>query len=80
MPRNILREIHRNETGHVPPFLASAVAGAGAVALGIGEATDTGWLAIAGGVVAGLGIIAYDVIRHTTLDKGFFGRLDKLDR
>jgi len=47
--------------------------------LGFGAANDTGWLAIAGGIIAGLGIVIYDVVRHATIDWGMYARLDRLD-
>ena len=78
MNEKIIRAIKEGEEGHLPQFGAAVVAGAGAVALGIGAATDSGVLAIIGGIVAGLGFVIYDVIRHATLDKEFFGRTDEL--
>lgn len=66
------------EEGHVQTAVAAIVSGAGAIALGIGAATDSGVTAIIGGIVAGLGFIAYEAIRHSTLDKEFFGRTDEL--
>lgn len=47
--------------------------------LGFGAANDTGWLAITGGIIAGLGILVYDVVRHARIDWGIYARLDKLD-
>ena len=78
MNEKISRAISEGEEGHLPQFVAAIGAGAGAVALGIGAATDSGVLAIIGGIVAGLGFVIYDVIRHATLDKEFFGRTDEL--
>lgn len=80
MLQKVVREVHENEEGHYPPAIAASVAGLGAIALGIGAAMDTGWLAIVGGIVAGVGFVVYDAARHTTLDKEFYGRLDKLDK
>lgn len=77
MTGRILETIE-GEGGHVSVAGASIIAGAGAIALGIGAASDTGWLAIVGGIVAGLGFVAYDGVRHTVLDKEFFRRTDKL--
>jgi hypothetical protein len=49
------------------------------VLVGIGAANDTGWLAIAGGVIAGAGIVAWEVLRHYTIDQKLMGRLDRLE-
>ena len=65
------------EDGHAAPLVGALVAGAGAILLGIGAAADTGWLAIAGGVIAALGLAGYDFVRHVTIDKEFFRRTDK---
>jgi hypothetical protein len=56
------------------------VAAAGAIALGIGAASDTGWLSIAGGVVLAVGIIGLSVLSHMTVDYDVFARLEKLEK
>jgi hypothetical protein len=38
-----------------------------------------GWLAIAGGIVAGIGMVMSFAVNHATVEKGMYGRLDKLD-
>jgi hypothetical protein len=65
------------EEGHAIPGLATVIAGIGAVALGIGAANDTGWLAITGGIVAGVGIVAAGVLHHQQIDYELFRRTDK---
>ncbi|MEX0782533.1 MAG: hypothetical protein WD557_07785 [Dehalococcoidia bacterium] len=65
------------EEGHLQQGLATFIAGAGAIALGIGAANDTGWLAVTGGIVAGVGIIAAGVLHHRTVDYELFRRTDK---
>ena len=57
-----------------------AVAAAGAIALGIGAANDTGWLAIVGGVVLGVGIIGLSVLSHMMIEYDIYARLDKLEK
>jgi hypothetical protein len=66
-----------SEDGHALPGLATLIAGIGAVALGIGAANDTGWLAITGGIVAGVGIVAAGVLHHQQIDYELFRRTDK---
>lgn len=71
--------LHTEEGGHVASAVGALPAAAGAVMLGFGAANDTGWLAIAGGIVAGLGIIVYETVRHTRVDWAILARLDRLD-
>jgi hypothetical protein len=72
--------ITHGEEGHSATLVAPIIAAAGAVLLGIGAAADDmGWLAITGGIVLALGIVALMVINHGTIEKGMYGRLDKLD-
>lgn len=74
-----LAKLHTEETGHAVSALGALPAAAGAVMLGFGAANDTGWLAIAGGIVAGMGIVGYEVVRHARIDWGIYARLDRLD-
>ncbi len=71
--------VRRGEQGHGEPYLGVFIGAAGLVALGIGAAADLGWLDIVGGIVAALGLIASFGINHATVEKGMYGRLDKLD-
>ncbi|MCC7366004.1 MAG: hypothetical protein IT303_16690 [Dehalococcoidia bacterium] len=73
-----IRQQLEREEGHMGPFGAALVAGAGLIALGIAAATDTGWLAVVGGVGGGLAVIAYAAVHHSTIDKEFFARTDEL--
>jgi hypothetical protein len=74
-----LRRVHEEEAGHAVTLIGLLPPAAGAVLLGIGAANDTGWLAIAGGIVAGLGIVFYDLVRHTKIDYAIYRRLDELE-
>ena len=38
-----------------------------------------GWLAIIGGIVLAVGVVAAFAINHATVEKDMYGRLDKLD-
>lgn len=76
--KRILTWLHREE-GHAEPYIGVFPAAIGLVMLGIGAAGDTGWLAIAGGIVAAVGVIAAFAANHATVEKGMYGRLDKLD-
>lgn len=79
MIRSALASIYESEEGHVAPHIGTLSAGAGAIILSIGAANDNGMMTIAGGVVLALGIIGYGVIHHGTIDKDFYGRIDKLN-
>ncbi len=71
--------IIEGEEGHANVGIASLIPAAGAIVLGIGAANDTGWMAVAGGIVLGLGLVAHELARHSTIDKGIYGRLDRID-
>jgi len=75
--RSLVSRIHREEDGHVPTSLASLVAGAGPVLLAIGAAGDNDTLTIIGGIVAGVGIFAYALAQHLTIDWELFRRTSK---
>lgn len=72
--------IMHGEEGHGATLVAPVIAAVGAVLLGIGAAgDDLGWLAVTGGIVLAFGIVALMVINHGTIERGMYGRLDKLD-
>lgn len=80
MSKHRLQAIHRNQEGHAEGLIAPIIAGVGAILLGIGAAgDDMGWLAITGGILAGIGMVMSFAINHATIEKGMYGRLDKLD-
>ncbi len=74
-----LRDLHTDEQGHATSAAGALIAGAGAVLLGIGAANDTGWLAVAGGIVAGVGLLAWELLRHVAIDQKLMGRLDRIE-
>jgi hypothetical protein len=67
------------EEGHIVAGLASIIAALGLIALGAGAAGDWGWLAVAGGVVAGAAIVAYAIAEHMGVDYAVFARLESLE-
>ncbi len=75
-----LRQLGRSEEGHAPPFFLSIVAAAGAIALGIGAAEDSYIVAVVGGVVLGLGVVAALAIHHTAVDYDIYRRLNDLEK
>ena len=72
----LLHRVHTEEDGHAAPGVLSLVAGVGAVLLGIGAG---GALAIIGGVVLGVGLLAASVANHMTVDYDMYARLEKLE-
>ncbi len=68
-----------SEDGHGTPFLGVLPAAAGAVALGIGAAADTDWLAIAGGIALAVGLIVTPLLVHANVDYDIYNRLNKLE-
>ncbi len=75
-----LSSIHEREEGHTEPSIGWLVAAAGIIALGVGAANDTGWLAIAGGIVGGLGVLAGYVLGHRAVDADLYGRIEALEK
>ena len=81
MSRNVsMPNVRKGEEGHAQTLPGMVIAAAGAIALGIGAANDTGWLAIVGGVVLGVGIIALSVLEHMKIDYDIYARLEKLEK
>lgn len=77
---DLVRTIHASEEGHALPAVAALVGAAGAVVLGIGAANDSGGLAIAGGIITAVGIVAASLLDHIKVDYGIFDRLNKLEK
>ncbi len=75
-----LRHLERSEEGHAAPFFLAVVAAAGAIALGIGASEDSSIVAIIGGVVLGVGVVAALAIHHTVVDYDIYNRLDDLEK
>ena len=78
--RTIIRSANENEDGHVRQLPGALVAAAGAILLGIGAANDTGWMAVVGGITAGVGILAGVAMHHIMVDYEIFRRLDNLEK
>lgn len=76
----LISYIDSAEEGHTQPLIGYAVAAAGLIALGIGAANDTDWLAIAGGIVGGLGVLAGFALGHHAVDADLYGRIEKLEK
>lgn len=75
-----LRQLERSEEGHAAPFFLSILAAAGAIALGIGAAEDSSVVAIIGGVVLGVGVVAALAANHLTIDYEIYNRLNDLEK
>jgi hypothetical protein len=78
--RTLLLTAHSGEEGHALPAVGSLVGGIGAILLGIGAANDSGGLAVAGGIVAAVGIIGGALLEHMKIDYDIYGRLEKLEK
>ena len=76
----LLNIIRNGEEGHAGPAPAMIAGGVGAILLGIGAAADTGWLAIAGGVVLAIGFVAAFLMNHMMVEYDIFARLDTLEK
>jgi hypothetical protein len=62
------------------PALAALAGAIGAILLGIGAANDSGGLAIAGGVIAGVGFLAASILDHMKIDYDLFRRVENLEK
>jgi len=81
MIRTLINAIVRGEEGHAGPVPAMVVAAAGAVVLGIGAAgDDLGWLAIVGGIVLAVGIMASFLMNHVMVEYDIYARLETLEK
>ncbi len=78
--RAIALRVHRSEEGHVWAGGPALLGTIGVILLGVGAANDTGWLAITGGILAGLGIMAGSLLRHRAFDYDLWERVDKLEK
>lgn len=75
-----LGAVNTAEDGHAGPLPGALAGAAGVVMLGIGAAGDTGWLAITGGIVAGVGVLAAFVMNHIMVEYEFYRRLEELEK
>ncbi|MBI5285261.1 MAG: hypothetical protein HY874_09230 [Chloroflexi bacterium] len=81
MNRRDLTEIIRHgEEGHGMTLIGPIIGGAGAIALAIGAANDTGVLAIVGGIVLAVGLVGMLVGQHMVIDYDVYDRLNKLEK
>ena len=48
--------------------------------LGIGAASDMGWLSVVGGIVLAVGVLGGSVLDHMVVEYDIFGRLEKLEK
>ncbi len=72
--------VTEGEEGHAAPLPGALIGGAGAILLAIGAASDTGALAIAGGIVLAVGLVATMLLNHMTIEYGIFKRLDDIEK
>ena len=68
------------EEGHAAPAFISLIGAVGAIAIGIGVATDSDLLAILGGVGAAVGILLGAVAEHMVIDYDMYRRLEDLEK
>ena len=78
--RTLTKIVSEGEEGHAAPIPGALLGGAGAILLGIGAANDTGALAIAGGIVLAVGLMATLMLSHMTIEYGIFKRLDDIEK
>lgn len=74
------RQMLGSEEGHAMTLPGPLLGGAGAILLGIGVANDSGVLAIIGGIVLAVGLLAASLLSHMGVEYGIFGRLEELEK
>ncbi|HJP40812.1 MAG TPA: hypothetical protein QGF35_03810 [Dehalococcoidia bacterium] len=77
---NYFKKIRDSEEGHVSAAVGGVVGAIGTVLLGIGAAADTGWLAVVGGIVAAVGLLAGHLYGHLEIDYTTWRRIDDLEQ
>ncbi len=78
--QTLTKIVSEGEEGHAAPIPGALLGGAGAILLAIGAANDTGALAIAGGIVLAVGLMATLLLSHVTVEYGIFKRLDDIEK
>ncbi len=77
--KQLLKQVHEDESGHALPAMASLAAAVGGILVGIGAGGGGDALAIIGGVVLGVGVLAAGVLEHMTVDYDVYARLEELE-
>lgn len=77
MIRKFIAAVHNDEEGHAAPFIGALAAAAGVIVLAIGAASDSDVTIIIGGIVGGVGLLAYNVLHHVTVDWEMYRRTTK---
>ncbi len=78
--RTLTKIVSEGEEGHGAPIPGAILGGVGAILLGIGAANDTGALAIVGGIVLAVGLMATLLLNHIMVEYGMFSRLDDIEK
>lgn len=78
-PTRILALLN-SEDGHAATLPGILLGGAGAIVLAVGAANDSGLVAIIGGVVLAVGLLATSVLAHMGIEYDIYDRLNKLEK
>lgn len=65
------------EDGHATTLIGPLAGAVGGVLLGIGAANDNDGLAIGGGIVLGVGLLAGSILHHMVMDWEMYRRTEK---
>jgi hypothetical protein len=76
----LIEALKAGEEGHAQTLPGLLTAAVGAILLGIGAANDTGWLAVAGGIVLALGLVLAQILHHTVIDYELYERLEAIEK
>lgn len=67
------------EEGHVHVLVGPLISAAGAIVLAIGAANANDATTITGGIVLAVGFVGGAAMKHGTVEKDVYGRIDKLE-
>lgn len=72
--------LRNGDSGHATTAAGALLGAIGLVLLGIGAANGTGWMAIGGGILGAVGLLGYEIVRHTQFDYRVFRHIDSEDK
>ena len=76
----LIKRLHRDDGGHVQPFVGTVLGVPGAVVLTAGAIGDWDVVTAIGGAALAIGVLAATTLTHRGIDYGVFARLERLER
>ena len=76
----LMQALQHGEEGHAQSAVGGVIGAVGAILLAVGAANDSGVLAIIGGIVLAVALVAMLAIHHMAVEYDIYGRLEKLEK